>query len=134
MKLFRIKPASEGNVGYARPVVFFFLNLPFGISYGVLTILLPFLLTRAGISVATTASVIAIAVTPNFARALVAPVVDVTLSLKGWCSVSLGVCLGTLILLGLVPIRQDTILFVTAAAFLSQVGANLLAIPIGGLM
>jgi hypothetical protein len=37
----------------AKPFIFFFLVLPYGISSGFVSITLPFVLTRAGFSVAT---------------------------------------------------------------------------------
>jgi mannitol-specific phosphotransferase system IIBC component len=48
-----------------NPVTFFFLVLPYGTSNGFVSITLPFILTRAGFSVATAASVVAIGLSAN---------------------------------------------------------------------
>ena len=48
-----------------KPFVFFFLVLPYGISSGFISITLPFVLTRAGFSVAIAASIVAIGVSAN---------------------------------------------------------------------
>src|SRR2546430_871437 len=45
-----------------HPFVFFFLVLPYGISSGFVSITLPFVLTRAGFSVALAASIVAVGV------------------------------------------------------------------------
>jgi hypothetical protein len=47
------------------PFVFFFLVLPYGMSSGFVSIALPFILTRAGLSVATAASIVATGVSAN---------------------------------------------------------------------
>ena len=119
---------------HTRPIVFFVLILPYGMSSGAATILLPFLLTRAGFSVAVTASVVAIGLIPNVTRSLLAPIIDVSLTLHRWYLISLVICAATVLLLTLVPIRQDTLPLIIAAAFLSQVGGNLQAVPVGGFM
>ena len=66
------------------PLLFFFLVLPFGISIGFVSITLPFVLTKAGVAVATTASIVAIGLSANVWRFLWGPVVDLTLSLRRW--------------------------------------------------
>ena len=44
----------------------------------------------------------------------------------------LAACSVTLVLLGLMPLRTETMIALTAVAFLSQVGANFVVIPVGG--
>jgi hypothetical protein len=53
-----------------RPITFFFLVLPYGISSGFVSITLPFVLVRAGFSVALAASIVAIGVSSNLWRFL----------------------------------------------------------------
>jgi hypothetical protein len=118
----------------ARPLTFFFLMLPYGIASGAVTVTLPFVVTRAGLPVATAAAIVAVAMSPNIWRFLWAPVADLTLSLRHWYGIGAAACAVTLLLLVLTPVRSDTVALLTAMAFLSQVGATLLAIPLGGLM
>jgi len=62
------------------PITFFFLVLPYGISSGFVSVTLPFILTRAGFSVAAAASIVAIGVSANLWRFLGRPVADLTLT------------------------------------------------------
>ncbi len=118
----------------AHPMMFFALILPYGISSGVATILLPFLMTRAGLPVALTAFVVGVALLPNVGRAALAPVVDLTLTLGRWYVIGLVACAATLLLLTLMPIRLDAIPLLLAIAFMSQVCGNLVMVPVGGMM
>jgi MFS family permease len=114
------------------PLTFFFLVLPFGISQGYVTVTLPFVLTKAGVSVATTAGIVAIAISPSMWRFLGGPIVDLTLSLRRWYILCLVVSVVSLGLLGLIPPQPGALLI--ALVFTSQVGANATLIPVGGMM
>ena len=116
----------------SNPITFGFLVLPYGISSGFVSITLPFVLVREGFSVAAAASVVALGLSANLWRFAGAPVVDLTLSLRRWYLLGLGACVVTLLLLGLMPLRPETAIALTTVAFLSQVGANLVVIPVGG--
>ena len=63
--------------------------LPVGISSGFLSVTLPFILTRAGIPVATTAAVVAIGNSAYIWRFLWAPVADLLLSTRVWYLIGL---------------------------------------------
>src|SRR5256714_1174647 len=67
-----------------KPVTFFFLVLPYGISSGFVSITLPFVLVRAGFSVALAASITAVGVAANLWRFLWGPVADLTMTAKRW--------------------------------------------------
>ena len=116
----------------SNPITFGFLVLPYGISNGFVSITLPFVLVREGFSVAAAASVVALGLSANLWRFAGAPVVDLTFSLRRWYLLGLGACVVTLLLLGLMPLRPETAIALTTVAFLSQVGANLVVIPVGG--
>ena len=120
--------------GLTAPVTFLFLLLPYGVSNGVISITLPFVLTRAGFSVATAASIVAIGVSANIWQFLGGPIVDLTLTRKRWYLIGLGACAGTLLLLGIFPLRQETVGILTAMVFVSQVAATFVILPVGGLM
>ena len=117
-----------------NPLTFLFLVLPYGISSGFASITLPFVLVQAGFSVAAAGSIVALGLSANVWRFVGAPVVDLTLSLRRWYLIGLGASVVTLLLLGLMPLRQETEVILTAIVFLSQVGANLVVIPVGGMM
>ena len=116
------------------PITFFFVVLPFGISNGFLGVTLPFVLTKAGFSVAAAGAIVALGLSANLFCFLWAPVIDLTLSLRRWYLSGLAACVSTLFLLGVMPLRQDAAVLLTAVAFLAQVGSTLVSIPVTGLM
>jgi hypothetical protein len=73
--------------------------------------------------------VVSLALFPNMLRALIGPVVDLTLTLRRWYGIGGVACSATVLLLGLLPIRTDTLALLGAAGFLSGVCSNLLLVP-----
>lgn len=122
------------DVASVRPAVFLLLTLPNGISIGFVSVTLPFILTRAGLPVATVASIVAIALVSNTWRFAMAPLVDLTLTLRRWYVIGLALSIVTLVLLAAAPSSKELVGVLTSAALLSQIGANLLITPIGGMM
>lgn len=106
------------------PFVFFFLVLPYGMSSGFVSITLPFILTRAGFSVATAASIVAIGVSANLWRFLWGPIADLTLSARRWYLLGLSTAAATLLLLGLIPLNQNAVGVLMTVVFISQVARN----------
>ncbi|MDI9364360.1 MAG: MFS transporter [Flavobacterium sp.] len=119
---------------YTKPYYFFFLVLPYGISIGFATVVLPYLLTQKGFTVAQAASIVAIGVSSNIWRFLWAPIADITLSLRKWYWIGVSACTATLLILCLIPYNTKQILLLTAIVFLSQVAATFVVLPLGGLM
>jgi MFS transporter, PAT family, beta-lactamase induction signal transducer AmpG len=117
-----------------RPLTFFFLVLPYGISSGFVSITLPFILTRAGFSVAIAASIVAIGVSANLWRFLWGPVADLTLTARHWYLIGLTTAAATLLLLGFIPPKRDATGILMAVVFVSQVASTLIVLPVGGLM
>ena len=120
--------------GSTRPVTFFFLVLPYGISSGFVSITLPFILTRAGFSVAIAASIVAIGVSANLWRFLWGPVADLTLTARRWYLLGLVTSAPTLLILSLLPLHPGVVGVLMAVVFISQVAATLIVLPVGGLM
>ena len=116
----------------SRPVTYLFLLLPYGISSGFCSITLPFVLVRAGFSVAAAASIVALGLSANVWRFAGSPIVDLTLTLRRWYLLGLAACVVTLFVLGVMPLRTDAAVLLTVFAFLAQIGSNLLVIPVGG--
>jgi MFS transporter, PAT family, beta-lactamase induction signal transducer AmpG len=106
------------------PITFSFVVLPFGISNGYLGVTLPFVLTKAGFSVATAGAIVVLGLSANLCNFLWAPAIDLTLSLRRWYLIGLAACVSTLFLLGIMPLRQDSAIMLTAVAFLAQVGST----------
>ncbi|MEP6604426.1 MAG: MFS transporter, partial [Spartobacteria bacterium] len=116
------------------PITFFFLVLPYGISSGFVSITLPFVLIRAGFSVALAASVVAVGVSANLWRFLWGPVADLTLTARRWYLLGLATAAATLLALGFIPLQQNAVAFLMAIVFISQVAGTLIVLPVGGLM
>ena len=113
-------------------IAFLFLVLPYGISFGFVSVTLPFVLTRAGFPVAMSASIVALGVSANVWRFLWGPLADVTLTLRRWYAIGVATCAATLLLLSFMPLREGALL--PLVVFLSQVAATLVVLPVGGLM
>jgi MFS transporter, PAT family, beta-lactamase induction signal transducer AmpG len=117
-----------------KPFIFFFLVLPYGISSGFVSITLPFVLTRAGFSVAVAASIVAIGVSANLWRFLWGPIADLTLTARRWYLIGLSAAALTLFLLGLFPLNPETVGMLMVIVFVSQVASTFIVLPVGGLM
>jgi len=117
-----------------HPSIFLLLNLPFGITSGYITVVVPYLVTRAGLPVLTAASIVAIGLAPKAGKLFWAPLADIWLTLKKWYVIGAATAGGMLLLQGLVPLTHATVPFVTAALFAAELGSSLLAPSLGGLM
>ncbi len=128
-------PTPAAPAAFTAPWAFFFLVLPSGISSGFTSITLPFVLTaQAGFPVATAAAVVAVGVSANLWRFLWGPVADLTLTARRWYLIGLVASAATLALLGVMPLRQESVSLLSAVVFLSQVAGTLIVLPLGGLM
>lgn len=122
------------RAGSPHPSVFLLLNLPRGLTGGYITVVLPFLVTRAGLPVLTAASIVAIALSPKAWKIAWAPLADVGLTLKKWYVIGASVAGGMLLVQSLLPITRSMVPFITAGLFITECGSNLLAAPLGALM
>ena len=117
-----------------RPVTFFFLLLPYGISSGFVAITLPFFLIRAGFSVAAAGAIVALGVSANVWLFFWGPLVDLTLTPRRWYILAVIVAAGTLFLLGIVPFQQSAIAMLTTMVFISQIAVTFCVLPMGAMM
>ena len=118
------------SASHPHPAIFLLLSLPKGVPGGFIVVMLPFLGRRAGIPVATIASMVAIGLAPKVWRVLWAPVADLRLTLKAWYRIGAFMTGGTLLALGVVPIRPDTVWLVSGLAFLSEVGSSFVVLAV----
>ena len=103
------------------PLAIFFLVLPYGISAGFAAVTLPFVLTKVGLPVAVSASIVAVGISSNIWLFLWGPVADLTLTPRRWY------------LIGDVA-ALTVVAALTAVVFLSQVATSLVALPLGRIM
>ena len=119
---------------YTKPGNILFLVLPSGISSGFVTVALPFLLTKNGFPVATTAGIIALGVSSNLWRFLWGPVVDLSLSLKKWYWIGFAATAASLILLCFTPFTVKGALLLSVIVFISQVAGTFMLLPVNSFM
>ena len=117
---------------FSSPITYFFLMLPVGISSGFVAVTLPFIFTRAGIPVATTAAVVAIGNSAYVWRFLWAPLADLSMSTHAWYLIGIVGASATLLLVDTLPPHPGALL--TGLVFFSQVTASMIMLPIGGMI
>jgi MFS family permease len=117
-----------------HPSIFLLLNLPFGITGGYITVVVPYLVTRAGLPVLMAASIVAIGLAPKAGKLLWAPIADIGLTLKKWYVIGAATASVMLLVQGLMPLTRTTVPFVAAALFTAELGSSLLSPSLGGLM
>jgi PAT family beta-lactamase induction signal transducer AmpG len=108
--------------------------IPYGASFGFVSVALPFVATHRGISVHDIGAVIALASVPHGYKFLWSPLVDTTLTRKTWLAIALAVVVvGTFVSVAM-PLAPATLGALTAVVVLSQFGLTLVAIACQALM
>ncbi len=108
--------------------------VPFGATSGYVTVVLAFLATRRGLSVEQGASLVAISFLPHTWKFFWAPVVDMTLSRRGWYAVSAVACIGGTVVLAALPLGPSTLGTVRVVVFAVSLAATTLGMGVEGLM
>ena len=119
---------------FTRPLYILFLVLPAGINFGFATVTMPYILTHSGFSVAHTAGIVALGASASLWRFAVGPVTDLTLSLRKWFLIAVVISVVSIILLSVTPFTMKGVFLLTVIYFISQLGANLVLLPVGGFM
>ncbi|MEO6547976.1 MAG: MFS transporter [Ferruginibacter sp.] len=119
---------------YSKPFYIFFLMMPTGISNGFVTVALPFLLTKNGFPVATTAAIVALGLSANLWRFLWGPIVDISLTARKWFLIGLIACIVSLLAVCIIPFTIKGTILLSMLVFVSQVAATLIVLPINGIM
>jgi PAT family beta-lactamase induction signal transducer AmpG len=112
----------------SHPIVFLFLFVPFGMVSGYLTVTLAFLYSKAGITPAMIADLVASMLLPQIFKFLWAPLVDVTWSVKKWYILSTFLTAATIFVTGILPVKASvwpvlTVLIILASLASTFVGA-----------
>jgi hypothetical protein len=116
------------------PAVFFFLILPYGTSFGFVSVALPFIAAQRGISVDAISGVVALAFAPHGYKFLWAPLVDTTLTRKTWFSTAVALVAAGTFASAAMPIAPESIGALTAVVIVSQLGLTFLAMTCQALM
>ena len=117
---------SSTNARTPHPFVFFALILPYGSSFGYVSVALPYIATHRGVSAEAAGAVVAAAFGPHAIKFLWAPVVDTTLTKKTWYLLSLAMVIAGTVASAAMPIAPSTLGLLTTIVVVSQVGLTLL--------
>lgn len=117
-----------------KPWHFFFLVLPYGVSFGFVSVALPYVARERGIGVDAIGAVVAAAFVPHSLKVLWAPVVDTTLRRKTWYLLALAILVAGTFASMAMPIAQSTLGALTAVVIASQVGLTLLYMACEGVL
>ena len=118
----QIEDRSEARVGH--PAVFLVLFSPFGIASGYLSVTLAFLLSHHGVTVQEIATLTAIAFIPQTWKFLWAPIVDTTLTRKGWYVIGALTTAVTIAMTGFVHAGPRTLPVVTVLVLASSLAST----------
>lgn len=117
-----------------RPWHFFVLVIPYGVSFGWVSVALPYVARQKGLGVETISEIVAAAFVPHFFKVLWAPVVDATLTRKVWYFIALVLlALGTFAMMAM-PISADSVPALEAVVVASQVGLTILYMACEGIL
>lgn len=113
---------------------FAFLYFPFGLMVGVPSVALGYLVTRAGLPVSVAAAMVGSAFLPHSWKFLWAPVGDLTLTRKRWWWLAVTACAAALWGMCVVPVREDTVIPLTALVLAGNIAATFVAFAVQGLV
>ncbi len=117
-----------------RASYFFVLVLPYGASFGFVSVAFPFIAHQRGVPVDAISAVVSAAFLPHAPKFLWAPAVDATWSRKTWYLVALAlVAAGTFASMAM-PISRASLGPLTAVIVASQFGLTLMGMSIEGLL
>ncbi len=108
------------------PSTFFFLILPYGASFGFVSVALTFLARENGVTVPEIGTLVALAFMPHTWKFLYAPIVDTTLTRKAWYAIGLAILVAGTAACLLVPITRASLGLITKLVLVTQIGLTLL--------
>ncbi len=104
--------------------------MPFGASFGFVSVALAFLATRHGLTVQQGAELIAAGMFPNTVKFFWAPVADTTLSRRRWYLLSSVLCAAGMLAMAVVPLGPSTFLLMGAVVLVTSVAATFLGFAV----
>jgi len=110
------------------PFLFFPLILPYGTSFGFISVAFAYLATHTAhpLSTEQTISIVAAAFVPHTFKPLWAPIVDQTLTKKAWYLIALVLTVLGTVAVAAMPLSPDRIPVITATVMISQIGLTLM--------
>ncbi|HEU4406520.1 MAG TPA: MFS transporter [Polyangiaceae bacterium] len=117
-----------------HPAAFFFLILPYGGSFGFVSVALPYIATARGIAPSEVGAVVALAYLPHAWKFLWAPLVDATLTRKGWYLAGLALVVAGTFAQAAMPITREGLGALSAVVVASQLGLTIVRMALEGLI
>lgn len=118
-----------------HPALFFALILPYGASFGYVSVAFPYIAThQGGLTAEQAGALVAAAFGPHAIKFLWAPVVDTTLSKKAWYLIALALVVAGTTLSASIPIDAPRLPLLTSVIVASQVGLTLMGMACENLM
>ena len=117
-----------------HPWVFMVLILPFGVMGGYLTVTIAYLLSKAGLSVAQVAGLVALSYLPHTWKFAWAPIVDTTLSRKTWYAIAGVVSAVGIWATGVFKADPAHLAMLSVVVLVSNVAVTFLGMSVDGLM
>lgn len=117
-----------------HPAAFFFLILPYGGSFGFVSVALPYIATKHGISPSEIGAVVALAYFPHGWKFLWAPLIDATLTRKSWYLIGLALVVAGTFASTAMPITSEGLGALSAVVVASQLGLTVLRMALEGLI
>jgi PAT family beta-lactamase induction signal transducer AmpG len=121
-------------VGFAHPIVFLILYLPFGIVSGYIGVTVAYLLSRAGASITEIAALIALSTLPQTWKLLWAPLVDTTLTAKRWYLLSTLITGLMVFAMAFIPAQPSAIRLLDALTLIVNIACSISAMSCESLM
>src|SRR5262249_53681168 len=109
-----------------HPLAFFVLILPYGASFGYVSVALPYIASHHGVSAEAAGAVVAASYGPHAIKVLWAPLVDTTLTKKIWSLIALAMIVVGTTASAAMPISSATLSTLTTVVVVSQVGLTFL--------
>jgi MFS family permease len=118
-----------------HPALFFALILPYGASFGYVSVAVPYLATHGGgLTAEQAGGIVAAAFGPHAIKFLWAPVVDTTLTKKAWYLIALALVIAGTVASASIPIDVSRLSFITTVIVVSQIGLTLLNMAVESFM
>ncbi|MFA5057353.1 MAG: MFS transporter [Opitutaceae bacterium] len=133
-----MKPPRPGPLEAPRrvphPFVYTVLILPFGASFGFVSVALAFLATRQGLTVQQGAGLIAAGMFPNVWKFFWAPVGDTTLTRKRWYLIACVLCAAGMFAQAAVPLGPATFRLMAVVILVTSTAATFLGFAVEALV
>ncbi len=117
-----------------RPVLYILLLMPMGITNGYLVVALAYLLSQAGVGVGLIAGLVGLSLFPQTWRVVWAPLVDTTLSVRGWYLISAAASGLLMAATGFVPATRGNFGWIELLSFGFSLAATVTTISASSLM